>query len=153
MSRSRFSLLLALLVMVVAVATFAGVTMLLGDESSAPPGTDASAPPTAPTSSTSTTSTTTGAAGDLVTPSFVVVVTSSTSERDAQATRDDLTESGYDSGVLRSDDYPSLEPGFFVAYVGPFTDAEAADADKARLDDDGYDQAYTRCLGTAQECS
>ena len=28
---------------------------------------------------------------------------------------DELTEGGFDTGVLRSDDYPSLNPGFWVA--------------------------------------
>ncbi|MGK2950048.1 MAG: hypothetical protein ACSLFP_15860, partial [Acidimicrobiales bacterium] len=66
--------------------------------------------------------------------------------------RDELTESGYDAGVLRSEDHSSLEPGFWVAYVGPFPDVAAAEAAKDALVADGYTAAYTRCVGTDEEC-
>jgi hypothetical protein len=125
MSRGRFGILLALLVVVIAAASFLGVRSLIEDDD---PGT-ATPPPTTTTPSTASTTTT------------------------VQGRRDELTEGGYDAGVLQSDDYSSLEPGFWVAYVGPFPDAAAAQAAVDQLATDGYDAAYVRCVGTAEECA
>ena len=55
--------------------------------------------------------------------------------------------------MLHSDDYTSLEPGFWVAYVGPFPDVAGAEAAKAELVAGGYTAAYSRCVGTAEECA
>jgi hypothetical protein len=146
MSRGRFGLLLGLIVVAVATASFVGVLSLIDDE------TDPAA--TATSSSTTTIATTTTTVpGGIVTPTFVAVVSSETDEANAQLLRDELTESGYDAGVLRSDDHTSLEPGYWVAYVGPFPDVAAADAAKDDLIAAGYSAAYTRCVGTAEQCS
>jgi SPOR domain len=146
MSRGRFGLLLGLIVVAVATASFVGVLSLIDDE------TDPAA--TATSSSTTTIATTTTTVpGGIVTPTFVAVVSSETDEANAQLLRDELTESGYDAGVLRSDDHTSLEPGYWVAYVGPFPDFAAADAAKDDLIAAGYSAAYTRCVGTAEQCS
>jgi hypothetical protein len=78
------------------------------------------------------------------------------SERDettARATGDQLTEAGFDSGVLRSDDYPSLNPGFWVAYVGPFGDLGGAQGAVSQLEGAGYTAAYARCVGTEEQCA
>lgn len=147
MSRGRFGLLLGLLVVVVATASFVGVLSLIDDE----PGPAGTA--TSSSTTTGATGTTTTVPGGIVTPAFVVVVTSEADEASAQLLRDELTESGYDAGALRSDDYTSLEPGYWVAYVGPFPDAAAADAAKDELIAAGYSAAYTRCVGTAEQCA
>jgi len=147
MSRGRFGLLLGLIVVVVGVASFIGVLSLIDDDTD-PGGTAAAS------STTTTVSTTTASVpGGIVTPTFVAVVSSEGDEPSAQLLRDELTESGYDAGVLNSDDYTSLEPGYWVAYVGPFPDVAAADAAKDELIAAGYSAAYTRCVGTAEECS
>ena len=91
--------------------------------------------------------------GGLTPPTFVAIVSSEGDEATAQAIRDELTEGGFDAGVLHSDDYTSLEPGFWVAYVGPFADVAGAEAAKAELVADGYTAAYSRCVGTAEECA
>jgi hypothetical protein len=147
MSRGRFGILLALLVVVISTVSFLGVRSLIEDDD---PG--AATPPPA-TTTTSTASTTTTVPGQLVPPTFVAVVASDGDEATAQGRRDELTEGGYDAGVLQSDDYSSLEPGFWVAYVGPFPDAAAAQAAVDQLATDGYDAAYVRCVGTAEECA
>jgi hypothetical protein len=144
MSRGRFGLLLGLIVVVVAVASFVVVLSLIDDD--APNGSGTS-------STTTTTASTTTAPGALVTPTFVVVVSSEGDEPSAQLLRDELTESGYDAGVLRSDDYSSLEPGYWVTYVGPFPDVAGTNVAKDELVADGYSAAYSRCVGTAEECS
>ena len=144
MSRGRFGLLLGLLVVVVAGASFAGALTLLDDEEPTV---------TAPSTTTTTTSTTTTVPGELTTPTFVAIVSSDGDEATAQSRRDELTESGYDAGVLQSDDYASLEPGFWVAYVGPFADPAAAQQAVDQLVGDGYGAAYARCVGTDAECT
>lgn len=147
MTRGRFGLLLALLVAVVSCASFVVALQLLDDDpgSSAPEGT-----------TTTTTSSSTTAPdpepGGLVTPVFVAIVSSNAEEAEAQADASELTERGYDGAVLRSDDHGSLEPGFWVAYVGPFDDAAAAQTATDDLIADGYTAAYARCVGTAEEC-
>jgi NAD/NADP transhydrogenase beta subunit len=142
MSRGRFGLLLGLLVLVVGAASFAVVLTLLDDDSS----------PSAATTTTTSSTTTTTVAGTLVTPTFVAVVSSEGDEASAQSIRDELTEGGFDAGVLHSDDYASLEPGFWVAFVGPFDDVAGAEAAKTDLVAGGYTAAYSRCVGTAEEC-
>lgn len=144
MSRGRFGLLLAGLVGVVATVTFVVVLSLIDDD----PGGDQAAT----TTSTSTTTSTT-IPGGLATPAFVAIVSSEVDEPTAHAMASELTERGYDSAVLHSDDHSSLEPGFWVAYVGPFADVAAAQAATAGLIGDGYTAAYTRCVGTAEQCT
>jgi hypothetical protein len=123
-SRGRFGLLLALLALVVAVASFTVALALLDDDAGE---VEAGA------SSTTTTSSSTTVPEGLATPAFVVVVSSEAEEGPAQLLRDELTESGFDAGVLSSADYASLEPGFFVAYVGPFADVASAEGAKADM--------------------
>src|SRR5688500_14338823 len=117
MTQSRFRLLLAALFAVLAAASFLVVTLVIesGDETAATT--------TSTTFSITTTSTTTG----LATPTFVAIVVSERDEATARAIGDELTEGGFDSGILHSDDFGSLEPGFWVAYVGPFDDVAGAE--------------------------
>jgi len=145
MSKGRFGLLLGSLFAVLAAASFVVVLGVLesdGDE-------------TTTTTSTSTTFsiTTTTTGGGLTTPTFVAIVVSETDEATARAMGDELTEAGFDNGVLRSDDHTSLEPGFWVSYVGPFDDVAGAQAAVGELQAAGYTAAYARCVGTAEECS
>jgi len=148
MSRARFGLLLAALVVGLAAASFAGVYALVDGGSNTPAGVDDSSPTTlAPTSTTTSTG-----PGGLATPTFVAIVASEADEGGAEAIRNELTESGYGAGVLHSDDFPSLQPGFWVAYVGPFTRVPEADAAQVELVADGYTTAYTSCVGTAEDC-
>lgn len=149
MSRSRFGLLLAALVVGLAAASFAGVYALADRGSDTPPGVDDPSPSTFAPTSTTTAST---VPGGLVTPAFIAIVASEADEGAAQAIRDELTESGYDAGVLHSDDFPSLQPGFWVTYVGPFARVPEADAAQVELVADGYTTAYTSCVGTAEDC-
>ena len=144
MSNRRFWLLLGLLFLVVAGATFLAVTLLVSDDDD----------PAADTTTTTTVGiTTTTTSGELTTPTFIAVVVSEPDEATARATADELTESGFDSGVLHSDDYESLNPGFWVAYVGPFDDIVGATGAVTELEGAGYTASYARCLGTDEECS
>jgi cell division septation protein DedD len=147
MTRGRFGLLLALVALVVAAASFSVALALISDDG------DATTQEAGSSTTSSTTSTTTTAPGTLATPAFVVVVSSESEEASAQQLRDELTEGGFDAGVLSSADYSSLEPGFWVAYVGPFPDVAGAEAAKAELVAAGYTASYTRCVGSNEECS
>jgi hypothetical protein len=144
-SKGRFGLLLGLLFAGLAGVSFLVVSLVLDSGDDEP----------AATTSTSTTFsiTTTTAPGELTTPTFVAVVVSEPDEATARATADELTEGGFDSGVLQSDDYGSLNPGFWVAYVGPYDDVAGAEGAVDELKGAGYGAAYPRCIGTAEECS
>ena len=144
MSEGRFRLLLGGLFVAVAVASFVVVTLVLDADDDSPAAT---------TTSTSTSTTATTAPGTLATPTFVAVVVSESDEATARATADELTESGFDSAVLRSDDYSSLNPGFWVTYVGPYDDVAGAQGAVAELAAAGYTAAYPRCIGTSEECA
>lgn len=144
MTQGRFRGLLALLFAGLAAASFVVVTLLLESDDDGP---------AADTTTTSFSITTTTSRPGLATPTFVAVVVSESDEATARAIGDQLTEAGFDSGVLHSDDYGSLAPGFWVAYVGPFDDVGAAEGAVDELKGEGYTAAYPRCVGTAEECS
>ena len=146
MSRTRFGLLLVLLVLVVGTGAFAIVLAQLDED----PGGKSSTPTTKTSSETTTT---TGAPAALTTPTFVTVVSSEGDEANARAIADELSTKGFASSVLRSDDHTSLEPGFWVAYVGPFPEAAPAQAAVADLAASGYTSSYVRCVGTAEQCA
>ena len=61
---------------------------------------------------------------------FVSVIVSAESPAAAERAREDLEQQyGWDFGILLSDDYMSLRPGYWVVYAGPFdTAAESQDA-------------------------
>lgn len=144
MTESRFRLLLAVLFAGLAVASFLVVTLVIesGDDE-----------PAATTTSTTFSITTTTTRPGLDTPTFVAIVVSEADEATARAIGDQLTERGFDNSILRSDDYGSLQPGFWVAYVGPFANAAGAEGAVAELEAAGFTAAYPRCVGTAEECS
>ncbi len=146
MSRARFGLLLGLLVVVVGAGAFVGVLAQLDED----PGSEGSAPATTTESETTTT---TGEPAALTTPTFVTVVSSEGDEANARAVADELATKGFASSVLRSDDHSSLEPGFWVAYVGPFPEAAPAQTAVADLAANGFPSSYVRCVGTAEQCA
>jgi hypothetical protein len=160
MSRGRFALLVALLAIVVAAVSFAAALRVLDDgQPDAPPTaasdtTDTTLAPIDVTSSSSPppTSATTAPPGPLATPAWVTIVASGGSEAEAQGIAARLSARGYPSGVLHSDDYPSLKAGLWVAFAGPYRDATSARAVIDKLAADGFSGAYVRCAGTKKEC-
>jgi len=158
MSQTRFGLLLGLVAVVVAVGSFVAATAVLDDGKPDPPpaaGADAGETPdtegVVPASTTTTTAAPV-ATGDLASPTWIVVITSEADEATATAAAQRAVTDGYAAGVLRSDDYPSLNKGFFVAYAGPYVDRAAAEAGSSALAADGYTNTYPRCAGTQQDC-
>jgi hypothetical protein len=161
MSRSRFGLLLGLVALVVASGSFAVAMAALDDgKPDAPPsgGTDTgdapgSDPVVTDTSTTSTTATTLEVVtGDLDTPTWIVVVSSEADEAGATVLAQRVAADGHPAGVLRSNDYPSLNKGFWVAYAGPYPDRSSATAAVSALESAGYGGTYVRCAGTKKDC-
>jgi len=76
------------------------------------------------------------------TSGWTVVLASDTSESDAQDAAEQFADDGIgDVGVLNSDDFSSLKPGFWVVYSGEYdSQAEASDA----LDGVDAKDAYIR---------
>jgi hypothetical protein len=151
----RFGLLAGALGLVVAAASFvAGLAVLDDGEPDPPPRGGAPSDTTAvPIDTSSTTTTTTAAEGLLVSPSWVAVVASAGSEVEAQQAAAVVAAKRYPSGVLLSDDYPSLRAGLWVAYAGPYPDSATAEAAVSALADDGIGGAYARCAGTVADCA
>jgi hypothetical protein len=150
-STRRFTLLVALLCLVVAAASFAAVTAALDDDPADPAASETTT--TAAADDTTTSTTPVDDDGVLDTPSFVVIVASEGDEAAAEVAAREIQEAGYPSGFLLSDDFPSLTPGFWVAFAGPYPDAPAANAQIEPLADDGFPGAYVRCVGTTEECA
>lgn len=94
--------------------------------------------------------------GGFSTPAFMVVVTSKADadggRAGAQTFADRLTKAGRPTFVFSSSDYSSLRPGYWVAATGPFQDADDAARAAEELKREGFDIAYTRCVGTTAEC-
>lgn len=153
MSGWRFALLAGALALAVAAGSFAAGLAVLDDGEPDPPPAAGAATTTTPVPITASTTTTTTVGGPLVTPAWIVVVASEGSERTAIERAEAVAARGHPTGVLRSDDYASLNPGLWVAYAGPYPDRRAAEAAVDELAADGIAGAYVRCAGTAEACS
>lgn len=162
MSSTRFAVLLGLAAVVVAAAAFLlGLRVLDDGGPDQPPsgaspdlgvaaGEDAAGEGTGdPPSSTAEAAATDG---ELPSPSWVLVISSQTDGERARAVAEEVAAAGYPSGLLRSDDHPSLNPGFWVAYAGPYPGAAAAAEAEPAVEADGWTGAYVRCVGTTEDC-
>jgi hypothetical protein len=157
-SRLRFGLLVALLAAVVGTGSFAlALTAFDDDGPDTPPDrSDTGAP--APGEAGADPSTTTTAPAPEVrtdaldTPAWILVIVSERDREAAARTAADVAAAGHPAGVLRSDDYPSMNRGFWVAYAGPYADADAARAAEPQVEGAGWPAAYVRCAGTSADC-
>ena len=84
---------------------------------------------------------------------FISVIVSEISETGAEAARADLeSRFGLQFGILRSDDFRSLNPGYWVVYAGPFATAEESqDACWSDLDMRTASRCYGRRLSQNAE--
>ncbi len=152
MTRTRFGLLLALLALAVAAASFAtGLVILDDDEPDPPPAAVDSGDSLAPDADPGTS--TTGAPDAPSSGQWIVVIASEEDEAKAAASAAKVTAAGHPADVLRSDDYPSLNPGFWVAFAGPYPDRPAAEAAVGDLEADGISGTYARCAGPEDACA
>jgi hypothetical protein len=156
MGRGRFVVILVALCASVGLGAFAVGLQVLDDGQPDPPPRGSSSvtslAPLAEGSTTQPTTATPSTGAGLATPAWVAVVASEGSEAGARAKSAPLGEAGYPTGVLHSDDYSSLKPGLWVAYAGPYPDHGAADDAVDSLAADGFAGAYSRCVGSAQDC-
>ncbi|MFP5255414.1 MAG: SPOR domain-containing protein [Acidimicrobiia bacterium] len=161
MSGTRFGVLLALAAAAVAAAAFfVGLQVLDDDTPGRPPAGGSTAGPGAadegPADDDAAEATSpvapTVADEELPSPSWVLVISSEGEEAGARAVAEEVTAAGHPGGLLRSDAYPSLNPGFWVAYAGPYPDAAAAAAEQPVLEADGWSGAYVRCVGAVADC-
>jgi hypothetical protein len=154
--RARFGLLVAVLAAIVAVGSFLlALTVLDDDGPDAPPGRTGSgseAPADAAQSTTTAAPAPQITTGALETPAWILVIASEGDEAKATATAQAVAAAGSPAGVLRSDEYPSMNPGFWVAYAGPYADAAAAKTAEPEVEGAGWPGAYVRCAGSAEQC-
>lgn len=164
MSGTRFGVLVGLAAVLVAAGAFVIGLQVLDDDGPDRPPTGSQAPD-GPTEQPSTdegaaedsTTTSTDAPGEvtegeLPSPSWVLVISSEGGEDRARAVADEVAAAGHPAGFLHSDDYESLNPGFWVAYAGPYPDPAAATAAEPEVEADGWTAAYVRCVGSAADC-
>ena len=77
------------------------------------------------------------------TSGWTVILASKTSRAEAEAFAADAADHG-STGVLHSDEYSSLRPGYWVAFAGRFDDSEEAKAAASLWRDRGFGDAYPR---------
>lgn len=161
MSGRRFAVLLGVAAVAVAAGAFAlGLQVLDDDDPDPPPAGAVGADDEGAAAddggedpaSTSTSEPPEVTEGALPSPSWILVISSEGDEAAARAVADEVAAAGHPAGVLRSDEHPSLNPGFWVAYAGPYPDATAAAAAEPGVEADGWPGAYVRCAGTAADC-
>lgn len=159
MTSRRFIVAVTLATIVVGVGSFAaGLAVLDDGQPDPPPQRDAASATAGPVTSGSPTAAappTTVAGiteGPIATPAWVAIVASESSVETARTEARSLAARSHPAGVLRSDDYPSLKPGLWVAYAGPYPTRAAAETAVKALADDGVDGAYVRCAGSDKEC-
>ena len=77
---------------------------------------------------------------------YTAILVSATSESAARATQQQATSRGLDAGVLRSADFRSLRPGYWVVFSGSFPSQSDASRRAARAKELGYADAYPRLV-------
>lgn len=147
----RFGLLAGALGLVVAAGSFAVTVAVLDDDEPDRPPTSGGTATTTPAPTTASTTTSSTVTGTLVTPAWIVVVASEGSQDAALEHAEAVAALGHPTGVLRSDDYASLNPGLWVAFAGPYSGRGEAEAAVGQLAADGV-SGYVRCAGSAAEC-
>lgn len=75
---------------------------------------------------------------------FTVVLQSATSRSAADAKARQAVRRGIPAGVLRSDDYSSLNPGYWVVFAGQFDSREEAQRAAERYAEQGFGGGYAR---------
>ena len=80
---------------------------------------------------------------------FTVVLASETNRTAAEAKARRAVAAGLSAGVLRSSDYRSLNPGYWVAFAGQFDSMAAARSSARSAAAQGFPQAYARAVDPA----
>lgn len=83
------------------------------------------------------------------TDAYTVIVRSTPTRTPAARTAQDLQAAGFDAGVLHSDNYSHLRPGYWVAYSGVYPTISQARAHANALHAAGHGDAYVRFVNGA----
>jgi len=75
---------------------------------------------------------------------FTVVLLSARSRAGAQSRAREAARAGVPAGVLRSSDYKSLRPGYWVVFAGQFSSQEQARRAQGRYGSQGFAGGYVR---------
>ena len=75
---------------------------------------------------------------------YTVVLVSATSRNAADAKAEQAIKRGIDAGVLRSDDFSSLRPGYWVVFAGQYDSSEEATRAADRFAEQGFGGGYPR---------
>lgn len=110
----------------------------------APPADDAAEPPPIADSDTPPPAEAAPARWPEGESAHTVILASAGSPQEAEAKQKEAQDAGISAGILRSDDFGSLRPGYWVVFDGQFDSVEAA---TARAEEDrgkGFPDAYPR---------
>jgi type IV secretory pathway VirB10-like protein len=108
---------------------------------SVPPAT-ATPPPTTPTTpSTPSSGIASWPAGKTA---YTVVLVSAKSHKQANAKAQEAVSRGIDAGVLHSNDYSSLNPGYWVVFAGQYSSASEASSHIQEYAGKGFSGGYPR---------
>jgi hypothetical protein len=77
---------------------------------------------------------------------YTVVLVSAKSRKQANAKAQEAIGRGIPAGILRSDDYSSLNPGYWVVFAGTYNSAGAARSKANDYQSQGFAQAYPRLV-------
>jgi hypothetical protein len=77
---------------------------------------------------------------------YTVVLVSSKSKSQANSKAREAKTRGISAGVLHSNDYSSLNPGYWVAFAGQYKSASAARSKADSVRSQGFSQAYPRLV-------
>ena len=75
---------------------------------------------------------------------YTVVLVSATSRNAADAKAEQAIKRGIKAGVLRSDDFSTLRPGFWVVFAGQYDSSEEATRAADRYAEQGFGGGYPR---------
>jgi septal ring-binding cell division protein DamX len=104
-----------------------------------PPAT--ATPPTSPASPPTSSGIPSWPAGKTA---YTLVLVSATNHRQANAKAREAKSRGIDAGVLHSDDYSSLNPGYWVVFVGQYDTANQARSHIDEFASKGFPGGYPR---------
>jgi hypothetical protein len=78
---------------------------------------------------------------------WTVVLATSTTEAEAEATAQEIASSGIQVGVLDSSQHPRLKPGQWLVFTGRYPTEAVAEQAVAALQPIGHPQAVARLVG------
>jgi hypothetical protein len=82
---------------------------------------------------------------------WTAIIASKQSRAEAEAAAAQASDLATTVGILRSDDYTTLNPGYWVAFVGDYSSAPEADSQLPALGRRGFTDAYVRFISQARQ--